>query len=300
MAFLISQTHDGFSHDENVETVGTQEKIKKNEAFTFTAIASSRDEEIGQILRSRELPQAGQIWFGMKCTRVSVSKPSPVRWRGRQTVKYSITADMETILTDPLELPPVVTWDAETQETRAVWDMLTREPIQNSVGEPLILTRPLTLIVLNVTRYYLASDFPPATIYAFTNTVNASAFWGAPAGTAKMERIGIAYEEHIPPKTPYLGKIRYAKVSFSIKFKFDPTTSAPWRVDALDYGNYCKSSDGKKIIRALDSQGRPEEVKLDGDGYRLAREKPGVYLPFNIYPLADFSPLGIDAVDLGY
>lgn len=300
MAIIISQTASGFSHDETLESTGTQDKVKTGNAYTFTAIASTPDEEIGHILRSRELPQPGEFWHGMKCQRVSVSGVSPVRWRGKHTTKYTITADLEAVKTDPLELPPVVSWDAETEEVRAVFDAITGAPVMNSAGEPLVLTRPLTVIVLNVQRYYLASAFPPATIYQYTNTLNSGPFWGAPAGHAKMERISIVYEEHVPPKTPYLGKIRYAKVSFSVKFKFDPLSSTPWRADLLDYGNYCRSADGKKIVRALDPQGRPEEVKLDGKGNRLDKEKPGVYLPFNVYPAADFSPLGIDAEVLGY
>lgn len=264
----------------------------------YGVIASSDDESPSRILSTFGVPKVGDKNGELVCKKVSLSSAKPISFQGRSTKLYTVTAEFEVMEdTDPTELPAEVSWDAETVEIQCDRDVETGKEVENSAGEPLILTRPITVVVLNISRYYEEKAFPPSRIFEYTNTISSNPFWGAPAEHAKLEKITISYEMvELPNGT----QKRYAKVSFVVKFKFLPNTTKPWQASLLDFGNYCKNPKTNQMERALDENARPIEVKLDGNGNRLEEGKEGVYLDFNVYKLKNFNMLGIDQQTLGF
>ncbi|MDO4571028.1 MAG: hypothetical protein Q4D38_11625 [Planctomycetia bacterium] len=299
MAVLVSVRPGGESYDRTLEQSGQLRTIKEALSFEYGVIATSNDESRARILSTLGVPRVGDYNGLLVCKKVSLKSSKLISFQGRTTKLYTISAEYETMTTpDPTELPPEVSWDAECLEIRCDKDVEDEKDVENSAGEPLILTRALTVVVLNVSRYYEAAAFSPALIFEYTNTVSAGEFWGAPAEHAKLEKITIAYETVDLPSGE---KKRYAKVSFVVKFKFLPDTEKPWKASLLDFGTRCRNPQSGKIERALDtSTARPIEVKLDGKGNRLEEGAEGVYLDFNVYKVKDFGPLGIDQKELGF
>ncbi|MDO4629222.1 MAG: hypothetical protein Q4C70_08580 [Planctomycetia bacterium] len=282
--------------DEKKSVTGTK-------TLNFTAIATDLDEEWEEILQSPELPQAGGRWNGYRVRTVTPTSRKPITYQNRATMLWDITVELaeDEKPENPEEWPPEVSWDSEVEEVHCGADVVDGRKVENTAGEPLVLTRPQTVTVLSISRYY--KDFPPSWIFLYTNTVSVSEFWGAPAQSARMEKISIAYEGIEVPQClafPTGGKHRFAKVSYTIKVRDTLTSATPWKASLLNFGSRCRPANGKPAQRALDVQGHPIEVKLDANGLKLGENAQAIYLDFNVYPLRDWSPLGISQTECGF
>lgn len=199
-------------------------------------------------------------------------------------------------------------WESETVEKVIMQDQITGLPICNSVGEPLLLTRPIELPVLVVEK--IQTSFDPDVILNFSNRTNKSPFCGAPAGCALMGRIQDSPE--------YQGGLTLRRVRYNVKFDLSisidssgTATLKGWIVDLLNHGTKyavpiiggtAETPDGRTITvdetilyaNFTDLHMNPTTGNLELDGSKRDPALPGIYLPFNRYPQAEFNELSID------
>ena len=94
-------------------------------------------------------------------------------------------------------------------------------------------------------------------------------------------------------------KVRYAHVTYTIKFRCETTTD-PWAARLLHVGNKYRDP-AYGIMQATSTPGNsPIQVRLSETGAKLTANEPSHYLTFHIYKETDFSTLAIDQDDLGY
>lgn len=192
------------------------------------------------------------------------------------------------------------TWGAEKTEKVLQQDAIDKRPIVNGVGEPLIITAPIAIPVLTITR--IQDNFQPSIIIDFLNHTNSSTFWGAPKGTALMADIR---DEPVD-----IDGTMKRRVSYVIKFdlSLDPETGEylGWSVSLLNHGTKYwnpTSATGLGLVDDysvfLDLNKNPTTGNLTSEGGNLAipfhKKLPlgndPEYLKYNRFPEANFNSL---------
>lgn len=191
-------------------------------------------------------------------------------------------------------------WSGETIEKVLQRDPVTGDPIVNAVGEPLLLTAPIAIPVLTVTR--IEDDFDPDTILIFCNKTNLVPFVGAPQNCALMADI------HDDPVYP--GGVSKRKVTYTIKFDlsydFDTGLFLGWSVQLLNHGTkyYVPEiiivPDGRTIpgagefVKFTDLFKNPTTGNLNLDGTPRDPDLAPTWIIYNRMPRVDINLLDID------
>jgi len=198
-------------------------------------------------------------------------------------------------------------WDAEEIEEVLEFDPVSGLPIVNSVGEPLPITSPILISVLNIDR--IENSFDPDVNLIFGNHTNSATFWGAPAGTALMTPIRARPER--------MGGVKKWRVSYVIKFNFrkypDPDSGEyvfiGWGMRLLNHGTKYKvatltlTPDDRLIpgvgefLNFTDMYKNPTTGNLATDGTALDSDDPAVYLNFNRFPRINLNALNLGPWD---
>lgn len=246
------------------------------------------------------LPRPGDRIEDGLVKRVDIKEKFEAYYEGHQVPFYavSVEADSDARL-DPLRLLPEVSWSYEETEETITHD-IDRKAIETVNGERIPQTIPGTIPVLTIRRY---EDFPfnVARNYLYGNTLNNGTFWGFPAETALMlpatcEYVNIEMSEETIQW--------FCRVTYTIKFRISHIYSDPWTRRPLHYGTMVRKKklggDRDIVVRSTDLHGNPREVKLDKDGYELAKGATPNYLAFKIFPKRDFSSLEIDFHQLNW
>jgi len=121
-------------------------------------------------------------------------------------------------------------WSSETAEEVLERDIIEGTSVTNSVGEPIIITAPVTIPVLTVER--IQPTFDPDTILNFVNRVNSVPFYGAPAKTALMASITDRPENQDGVTAR---RVTYV-VKFNLVFDQDLGEFRGWRARPLNEG----------------------------------------------------------------
>jgi len=179
-------------------------------------------------------------------------------------------------------------WGSETIEEVLERDPLTGESITNSVGEPIIITGPVTIPVLTIER--LQDPITGLTILAYVNRTNSHPFWNAPIGTALMSSID---------ESPEVSDgVRRARVRYVIKFNLTWDESAGeykgWKSRPLNEGLKYLLNKDDNISDALPflAEETPVSGNLNLDGTQNYT-KNFVHLEFNRHLIANFNTLNL-------
>lgn len=185
---------------------------------------------------------------------------------------------------DPENKPPKIRWSGEVEEELLEEDAVTGDPVQTDAEEPQLISTPIVLPILEVKRYEFF-PFDPSTMLEFAHHTNATSFWGAPAGAALMLPME-ADEETIED-------IRYAVVTYRIKFKIKPGVTEPWKARVLHHGFKYREKVGAKPSIYQDKFGNPATINLAVGGTKAKDGDPPNYKEWNRFTKAEFNALGL-------
>jgi len=168
------------------------------------------------------------------------------------TISYSNAVDPDDD-EDPLNLDAVIRWFGETEEEILEKDAITGRPIQTDADEPILITTPYVVPVLEIKRYEVY-PFIPNVILDFSHHTNSAVFWGVPAGHALF----------MPPEVDEetVEGVKYAVVTYRIKFKIKPGQAEPWQARVLHHGFKYRETPGAKPTIYQDRHGNPATVNL--------------------------------------
>lgn len=185
---------------------------------------------------------------------------------------------------DPEDKPPTVRWYGETEEEVLEKDAITGDPVQTDAEEPIIITTPIILPVLEIKRYELY-PFDPTTMLDYSHHTNSTAFWGAPTGSALMLPMEVDEET--------IEGVKYVVVTYRIKFKIKPDLAEPWKARVLHHGFKYRTAPGQPPVIYKDKHGNPATINLTAGGTKLPDGDPPEYLEFNRFQKANFNTLSL-------
>lgn len=300
MAMLTGIKTGSRSMTRSLEMSGPIWRVKRTLKMDYVVIASSMDELSEMIALAPGIPRLGAIfpdpsgWFIVK--RVDPAQSKAVMVDGKQTMEWIVSVEMDNQIeaVDPTKLEPTVSWGSETQEVACRKDVKNGKDVQNAVGDPLKLARPITVPVLTISRYYHAANFSPEIIYSYTNTLNKKTFWGAPPYHVLLKDIQGKYLRiELPDGTKPL----FFQATFKFKFRRDTESEEPWTAQVLHTAK--KFKENGHTLQALSQPGNtPIEVRLGPNGEKLKDTDESYYLKFHIYEERDFTPLAINNTDI--
>ena len=299
MARIIDEKRGGSSGSKKatINSAGRITQIDKDFTIVYTVLGEQTDTP-AVILGLNGIPALGSIREGLVCKSVTTSKKDIVVEDGTIKSLWTVTAEYSNDLesTDPTELPPEVRWTSEQYEEVLKEDVQdNNKKVVTKCGEPLLLTVKRVIPVLTIKRTENA-PFDPTKIINFTNTVNGSAYWGAPSEHALLASIDANYKQ---VETVNQGKKWFVDVTYVIKFRFVPNETKPWKAKILHAGTKYFPKAGAEAQKWMDVAGNCGVINLDANGLKLPDNQKPVYLDFNVYRVARWNSLHIDPSDLG-
>lgn len=193
----------------------------------------------------------------------------------------------------PESLLPEWQWDADEYEEVIATDQQNGAIIKNKVDEKIIVTRPVKLPTLVISRYELS--FSPSTILNYANHVNSASFWGAPAQCALLKA---ARDQPVT-----IGGVRYRKVEYHFAFNFKKNKlgdTIGWKWYGLHEGTqYLRYADpgepGGPFIKVpfKDANGHRTKGNLKDTGFAALSDDDVSFLEFNRFPAVDFNSLSL-------
>jgi len=189
---------------------------------------------------------------------------------------------------------PSVRWYGEQQDELLVEEKEIEGektgPIQTFNGEPLNVTAPMLLPILEVRRYEIW-PFNPNIMLDYANHVNDSPFYGAPKGTALMLPMEVSQEMN--------NNIRYNVIVYRIKFKMKKKdgdfVENTWFKKVLHEGYRIRKVVGGPVVVNRDGQGHPISKNLSLTTGMVLADDPALaeYKIFEIYGEVDFNALNL-------
>ena len=209
------------------------------------------------------------------------------------TAEFDSDVDPDECTDDPSCKTPIVRWHGETEEEVLEKDAITGEPVQTAAGEPILITSPYVLPVLEIKRYE-TYPFDPNVMLDYSHRTNAEVFWGAPIGSALMLPMEVDEET--------INQVKYAVPTYRIKFKIKPDLDEPWKARVLHHGfQYLDENEGGsgsgsacgEGIVYRDKFGNSATINLAEDGTLLPLCDPPNFLEFNRFTKIDFNNLSL-------
>lgn len=227
--------------------------------------------------------------------------------------KVTVYTDTSAPIPRPDNMPVQWWWDGETVEKVIQRDPVTNLPIVNSVGEPLLLTAPVSIQVLTIERleYMLGPNEISNRQQQFANKTNSHLFWNFPVGTVLCHHIA---ESPAYNTTDLFGHIEVRRIRYVFKMdvlSLDANGSKlGWAVELLNHGTKFKVPQGTimpdsriipgagQFLPFLDSNKTPTtgNLNLDGtprdvslDGTPISPAPTPIWLKFNRFGREDFN-----------
>lgn len=183
---------------------------------------------------------------------------------------------------DPTAKTPIVRWHGETEEEVLEEDAITGDPVETAAKEPILITTPFVMPVLEIRRYELY-PFDPNIMLNYSHRTNSTDFWGAPEGTALMLPMEVDEET--------IENVKYCVVTYRIKFKIKPDVAEPWQARVLHHGFKYRSAAGAEPEVYMDKHGNPATVNLNDDGTLLPAAADAKFLTFNRFKKVNHNTL---------
>ena len=273
--------------------------LKKTWKVEYYVLADDQFDTEDDILATAGIPALFSVWNnawvkGYKAKEIN-TVVHPVT--GVATILWCVTIELDSDLDQdddetPTNRTPVVRWTGETEDELLEEDPITGEPIQTDADEPIIITTPIVLPILEIKRYE-TYPFDPDTMLSYSHHTNSTEFWGAPTGSAVMMPMEVDEET--------IEGTKYCVVTYRIKFKIKPNAGGssggenePWKARVLHHGFKYRPAPGEPPVAAEDKHGNPITVNLrNGTGERLDEGEPAEYKAFNRYEKIDFNALAL-------
>jgi len=288
---------------------------RKTFSLTYYVLTEDQFETEADVQSATGIPPKFYKLRGCRCIAHHCKEINTVRhWQTQAlAMLWEVTCDFDSDVDqdeylNPDARTPRVRWTGEVEEEVLERDIITGAPIQTANYERILITGPVVVPILEITRYELA-PFNPATILFFANRVNSTPFYGAPAGAALMLPMEAGDAEKFPlfksDGTPLVDDEGnevtedYVPVTYRIKFKLRPDVvnpailqANPWKARVLHQGYaYRRTASAKPEIH-LDVNGKPSQVNLNLDGTENTGGTPA-FLEFNRYAFSDLNALSL-------
>lgn len=217
---------------------------------------------------------------------------------GVKTILWTVKANFDSQIDidqdePPAAKTPTVRWTGETEEEVLERDPITGVEVATEAEEPIILTTPIILPVLEITRYE-GYPFNPNIMLDYCHHTNSTTFWGAPPGSALMMPMDVDEE--------VIEQVRYVRVTYRIKFKIKKDGATflqdTWKARVLHHGFKRRLEAGAEPETYTDEKGNPATVNLKTNelhpgegGMKLDNNAPAEYLEFNRFTKVNFNNL---------
>jgi hypothetical protein len=252
------------------------------------------DDDVDDLIMSQLPFQVGDAFAGSAfdpplLTGIALDRDPKARRQWYIDLSYTplTDQDIQSNQTSPDLRLPEWSWDFESIERVCSKDTDGLE-IVNSVGEPIILSSPWVIPVLNIERYELTFD--PSVIVAYVNHRNTSSFWGAQAGQALMGGIRDRRDTQEVWQGFYFRKVSYC-IKFAVPFVADAMEG--WTDLVLNRANYYVDSNTFDLVHFRDARGNLIQGNIDTSGLPLPTGQAPMVLRFNTKAEAEFNALNL-------
>lgn len=270
-------------------------------------VLGTPDEDEDDIVGAIGVPHVATLYAGAVCRGHEVKEIQPVTnpRTGDPGILYEVVGLFDNDIdpaeiqdqqdTDPTERRARVDWRGEFTEETLERDAIDGVPIATSAGERIVVTHPIPIIILEISRY---ESWPvdPLTVLEYSGRVNSEDFYGAPEGTAWLQPIEGPEEE--------VEGTLYVAAHYIVKFKIKEDPENPdeflkdtWKMRLLDQGNlaFLPFSEPLTALQVLDDNGNPRTANLDGEGYKLpdGPDQEPVFREFNRFTKVDLNDLNL-------
>lgn len=267
---------------------------KKND-ICYIVLGDNTSQTDEDIYLTTGIPALGEILFGSVCkSRTAkeeqiVTHPATGGRVGLWKVDCSFDSEVDPDDISEIPPPPKVSWDGETEDEYLAEDAITGDPIETMAKEPLFITGPVTIPILQIERYE-PYPFDPDTMLTYANHTNSLAFWGAPTGCALMMPMQVQEDR--------LEGEKVVKVIYRIKFKMRVSggdfVANTWQAKVLHHGLKYRKEPGAEPVIWTDKHGNPGTINLkNADGTKLSSADPAEFLTFNRHAKANFNALSL-------
>jgi len=274
------------------------QSLRKTFQQTYYVLADSPAESLDSIAASPGVPPLYFLSGGTYCISKKPKETHTIRHpiSGIISLLYEVACDFDSNIDPGQNQPPeaktpVTRWSGETEEEVLEKDPITLAPIETKAEEPLIITTPIVLPILEIKRYEFY-PFDPQVMLDYVHHTNSQTFWGAPEGSALMMPMEVEEES--------LEGVRYVQVTYKIKFKIKKEGGAmlddTWKARILHHGSkYVYDVGPPKDIRACeDEKGNPTTLNLkNSTGELVPVGSPAEYLEFNRFTKVNFNNLSL-------
>lgn len=302
MPVLLGRQDGADSKTENL----TDAVVKEKWVRTYLVLADNVSQDENDILATSGVPQRYESLNGSLCRKRTVSEDSTCSHpaTGVPTILYKVVCEFDPTSTTEEDASessieariPEIRWSGENEEREITKDAITGDAIQTKAGEPILITAPFALPILEIKRYE-SFPFDYNTILDYVNHTNDAEFWGAPKGSALMLPIVVDPEN--------VEGILYNRVTYQIKLRiFKDEDGAKqengWAARVLHHGFkyvYHLPAIGNAIKTEVftDRHGNPATINLDEDGmpFEEGATVTEHFLEWNRFPLASFGNLNL-------
>jgi len=300
MPTVIGKKDGSHSAGYRIEKQDKIEIVMKSWSDVWYVLADTVDQDDDLILMASGLPTLYDISNGAYCKNKKAKAVTRVRHpvTGAATELWEVAIDFDNDIDpdqgdedDPTNKPATIRWHGETEDELLEKDPITGEAIETDAGEPILMTSPFVMPVLEIKRYE-SYPFNPNTMLNYSHRINSTAFWGAAEGTALMLPMEVDQET--------IEGVIYAVVTYRIKFKIKEGQDEPWKAHLLHHGFKYRPEAGGKPEIFKDKHGNPATVNLKteadnpGEGGTLLPDgDPAEYKEFNRFTKANFNTLSL-------
>lgn len=279
-------------------------KDRKTFSVTYYVLAEDLTEDEADVSNATGIPPKFYPLRGCFCIAHHPKEVATVVHpvTGVLTTLWELTADFDSEADPdddvaPEARVPKYRWQPESEEEVLERDVITGAPIQTEPGERIIISHPVVVPVLEITRWEFY-PFDPNVMLFFANRSNSAPFWGAPAGTAVMLPMEVGEFEKIPVPGIEL-PVKYVPVTYRIKFKLRPDPASPsrllqnpWKSRVLHEGWLVRPIAGAEPEKKLNAKGQHIKCNLNPDGTENTSGTPH-FLEFNRHAFANFNALSL-------
>tara|TARA_R110000803_G_scaffold3285_5_gene11198 strand:- start:1177 stop:2061 length:885 start_codon:yes stop_codon:yes gene_type:complete len=283
---VLDGTTSGTVTAEKKDKLWITHKVFTNVYYVLADTTAQNEDDLGGTVG---LPALWSQLQSCTCVKITASELQRVihPTTGAATILWKVACDYDSEVDPddeetPLNLVPTIRWHGENQDEVLESDAVSGDAVVTACNESVLVTAPFVTPVLTIKRYE-THPFDPSTILAYSNRTNSATFWGAPIGSALF----------LPPEVDEetIEQVKYAVVTYAIKFKIRPGISTPWKGRVLHQGYKYRKNAGDPVELYTDKNGNPTLVNLKSDGTKLPDTDPAEYISFDRFQSANFNSL---------
>lgn len=261
--------------DFSLQLIQNSVQLQQEFDLTYYVVADNATQDALTISKTIGIPQLGTILYAAYCQKITPRATEMVVHfvTGVLTQLWEVDVHFTTTMRNPTDNAPEVDWGGELDKENLEFDLITGAKPTTTAGEPIIIERPVSHPILRIRRRE-SYPFDPNTLVIYNGRVNATPFWGFPAGNAMM--LPIRVEEDTQDT------MRVCWVTYEIKFKiawnFDGTMLGnTWQSRPLNQGHFARPAPGQPPKVIVDKNNHPIVGNLDLNGVRLV-DQNGILL----------------------